>query len=211
LLFGIASRSQAESVLANAYVAPAGFPCGWPSFPRYERFGPDAFPRHTCTVWPQIQGFWAEAAARQGKVKIFAHELFNLARHARRDKQFAEIYHPLIGKIYGGMQEAGEKGTILWKATSRQSWAATAYVRMILFGLVGMRFDRHGVRFQPCVPDGISFVEIDNVHYRNMQLKITIHGTGTKIKHCTINGKEAAKALVDAGQTGRQTIVVALP
>ncbi len=210
LLFGIADPQQAEAVFRNLHIAPAGIPCAWPSFPRYDNADGTAFAWHAGTVWPQIQGFWAETASRHGKTKIFAHELFNLARHATRDRQFAEIYHPLSGKIYGGMQEAGGKGIIPWKATSRQTWAATAYLRMILLGLVGMRFDTDGVQFRPCVPDGISHVEIENVKFRNMHLKITIDGTGTKIKDCTINARSVANAFVDVAQTGRQNIVIVL-
>jgi glycogen debranching enzyme len=210
LLFGIAGPQQAEAIFRNLHITAAGIPCAWPSFPRYDSADGMAFARHAGTVWPQIQGFWAEAAARYGKPKVFAHELFNLAQHARRDRQFAEIYHPLSGEIYGGMQEASGKGIIPWKATSRQTWAATAYLRMILLGLVGMRPDCDGLRLRPSVPDGISFVEIENVKYRNMDLKITIHGTGTEIKDCTINGKSAATAFVGVAQTGRQDIVIRL-
>jgi glycogen debranching enzyme len=210
LLFGIASSQQTEAIFKNLHVTPAGVPCEWPSFPRYDRDDGTAFARHAGTVWPQIQGFWADAAARYGKSDVFGHELFNLARHARRDRQFAEIYHPLSGEIYGGMQEASGKGIILWKATSRQTWAATAYLRMILLGLVGMRFDCDGVQFQPCVPDGITYVEIENVKVRDMRLKITIQGTGTKIKDCTINGKRVDTPFVGVGSTGRQDIVIAL-
>ena len=108
------------------------------------------------------------------------------------------------------MQESGERGIILWKATSRQTWAATAYIRMILLGLVGMRFDCDGVRFRPCVPEGISYVQIENVKYRTQHLKLTIHGTGTKIKDCKINGQTAATAFVGVGGTGRQDIVIVL-
>ena len=210
LLFNIADSQQADGIFKNLHVTPAGVPCEWPSFPRYDSDDGKAFARHAGTVWPQIQGFWADAAARYGKPEVFAHELFNLARHARRDRQFAEIYHPLSGEVYGGMQEASGKGIILWQATSRQTWAATAYLRMILLGLVGMRFDCDGVQFRPCVPDGISYVEIENVKFRNMCLKITIHGTGAKIKDCTINGKSAATAFVGVGGTGRQDIVIVL-
>lgn len=209
ILFGIAGEQRTEAIFGNLHVTPAGVPCEWPSFPRYDSSDGRAFARHAGTVWPQIQGFWAEAAARYQKPDVFAHELFNLAQHARRDRQFAEIYHPLSGEPYGGMQEAGDKGIILWEATSRQTWAATAYLRMVLLGLVGMRFDCDGLRFQPCLPDGISFLEIDNLKYRRMHLKITIHGSGTKIKECTINGKSAAP-FVDVARTGRQDVVIRL-
>lgn len=55
-----------------------------------------SFGRHMGTVWPQIQGFWAEAAARAAHADVFGHEFFSLVAHAVRDKHFAEIYH---GKV----------------------------------------------------------------------------------------------------------------
>ena len=82
LLFGIADPKQAEAVFASQHVTPAGLPCGWPNLRRYETPDGMSFGRHIGTVWPQIQGFWAEAAARAGKPEVFGHELFNLAAHA---------------------------------------------------------------------------------------------------------------------------------
>lgn len=106
LLFGIADARQSELVFANQHVAPAGLPCGWPNLPRYQRPDGMSFGRHMGTVWPQIQGFWAEAAARARRADLFGHEFFNLAAHAVRDKHFAEVYHPMTGAVYGGLQES---------------------------------------------------------------------------------------------------------
>ena len=89
-----------------------------------------------------------------------ADELFNLAAHAVRDMQFAEIYHPLTGEIYGGLQEREGQGIGLWGAASRQTWSATAYIRMVFIGLAGMRFDSDGVRFQPVMPKGVGKVHL---------------------------------------------------
>jgi glycogen debranching enzyme len=210
LLFGIADPKQAESVFAHQHVTPAGLPCGWPNLPRYERPDGMSFGRHMGTVWPQIQGFWAEAAARAGKVDVFSHEFFNLAAHAVRDKHFAEIYHPMTGAVYGGLQENQGQGIILWQATSRQTWAATAYLRMVLLGLVGMRFDTDGIRFEPCVPKGISSVDLRNVRYRNMMIDVTIRGTGTKVKQCLINGKEARDHRLPAQTEGPHNVSILL-
>ncbi len=208
LLFGVADAARSESVLAHQYITPAGVPCGWPNLPRYERPDGMSFGRHVGTVWPQIQGFWAEAAARAGRPEKFGHEFFNLAAHAVRDKQFVEIYHPITGMPYGGLQENLGQGIILWQPTSRQTWAATAYLRMVLLGLAGMRFDTRGVRFEPCIPEGISSIDLRNVRYRNAILDVAIRGTGTKVTHCTVNGKDAHDRMIPAEATGRQAIAI---
>ncbi len=208
LLFGIADPKQTQAVFASQHVTPAGLPCGWPNLRRYETPDGMSFGRHIGTVWPQIQGFWAEAAARAAKPEIFGPELFNLAAHASRDKHFAEIYHPVTGEIYGGLQENGKQGIILWKATSRQTWGATAYLRMILLGLAGMRYDADGIRFQPCVPKGISQIDLRNINYRRMNLDLTIRGIGTTVKRCLINGGEAKDGLLPADGAGRKQITI---
>jgi glycogen debranching enzyme len=208
LLFGVADSAQAESVFAKQHVTPAGLPCAWPNFSRYEKPDGKSFGRHVGTVWPQIQGFWAEAAARAGKTAIFSHELLNLASHARRDKHFAEIYHPLTGEVYGGLQENGGRGIVLWDATSRQTWAATAYLRMVLLGLTGLRFDADGVRFQPCLPDGIAHVELRNLSYRRMRLDIAIRGSGAKVQEMVVNGLKLDTRLLAADREGRQEITI---
>ncbi len=210
LLFGIAEGPRAEAVFAHQHVTPAGLPCGWPNLPRYESKDGMSFGRHIGTVWPQIQGFWAEAAARAGKSAVFAHELFNLAAHAARDKQFAEIYHPLTGRIYGGLQEREGKGIVLWEAAPRQTWAATAYLRMVLLGLAGLRVDAEGARFQPCLPKGVAFVKLGNVAYRRMKLDVTIRGAGTRVKEVLVNGQEAKDGLLAAGGEGRKVVAITL-
>ena len=208
IIFGIAGERQKKLIFINQHVAPAGVPCVWPNVPRYNSKDGMSFGRHSGTVWPQIQGFWADAAARKGRVDIFSHELFNLANHARRDKQFAEIYHPITGQIYGGLQERRPKGIVLWRATSRQTWAATAYIRMIYMGLIGMRFDTDGIRFQPCVPDKFNEIKLTHFHYRNADIDIEIIGQGNKIEHVTLNGKPAQEAFIPAKASSRQKIVI---
>jgi glycogen debranching enzyme len=207
ILFDIADVKQTEAIFNNQHITPAGIPCGWPNFSRYESKNGKSFGRHIGTVWPQIQGFWAEAAARAGKPEIFGHELFNLATHAVRDRQFAEIYHPLTGEIYGGLQENGGR-IVLWNATSRQTWSATAYIRMVLMGLAGMRFDSDGVRFQPVMPKGVGNVHLSNIRYRKMALDITIQGNGAKIKQCRIDGKEAKECFLPADGEGRKVVTI---
>jgi len=81
---------------------------------------------------------------------------------------------------------------------------------MILLGLTGMRFDTDGVRFQPCVPKGISHVELRNVNYRSMNLDLTIQGTGTTVKRCLINGQEVKDGLLRAAGEGRKQVVITL-
>jgi hypothetical protein len=215
LLFGIADEKRATSVFEHQYVAPAGIPCGYPNLPRYR--GPEGkdFGQHAEVVWPQIQGYWAEAAARYGHAGLFAHEFFNLAHHGARDRQFAESYHPITGEIYGGMHEgvAGQKlvgPPVLQPAAPRNTWSSTAFMRMVMMGMVGMRFDVQGIHFQPCVPEGISSVRLQNVRYRHANINVTIKGTGTKVKTCAINRKDSSDPFIPCSAQGRQEVLLTI-
>lgn len=208
ILFGIAGRDQAASILANVHVTRAGIPCLWPSFPRYQTPDEMSFGRHSGTVWPHVQGFWAEAAARQGDVAAFDFELIRLAEHACRDLQFAEIYHPITGVIYGGIQERGEDRRHQWRSCSRQTWSATAFLRMVLMGLFGMTFESDGVRFGPIVPARFHDVKLDNLLYRDMRLSVCIRGSGTRLEEFRLNGNRRDEAFLPLEGTGPQEIEI---
>ncbi|MBE0698714.1 MAG: hypothetical protein IH586_17485, partial [Anaerolineaceae bacterium] len=207
VLFGVASPAQAAAVIRSQQITPNGIPCVWPSFARYQ-VDKNEFGRHSGTVWPHIQGFWAEVVARAGDEERFRFELFKLAELAVRDGMFAEIYHPLDGSIYGGMQE-GAPGW-RWHSCRRQTWSATAFLRMVFMGLIGMDFSAQGAAIQPLMPAGVSHLELRGLPYRKARLNITVSGTGAEIVECQINGHKSERALIDATATGEQDILVRL-
>ncbi len=245
ILFGVADAAKTERILDTLHITPEGIPCIWPNFPRYETADGSGFGNHCGTVWPPISGLWAEAAARSGRIDAFALELTRLADRACRDNQFAEIYHPLTGRIYGGLQEGvtGRTGATmqsflearlgigngalpaamevlfpaqasrgdgirLWQACTRQTWSATAYVRMVLRGLFGIDLTEEGMRFAPVVPDGLGPVRLFNLGYRGAVIDIEVRGSGSRVTSLTINGRPAS--LLPAEAAGRQRILIEL-
>lgn len=210
IMFGIADRDKAEKIFQNVFVTKAGIACVWPSFMRYQTPDGNGYGRHSGTVWPHIQGFWAYAAAICGKSDIFRFELDRLAGHASRDSHFAEIYHPVTGEMYGGRQEWLENGIVEWKSCIRQTWSATAYLRMVLMGLVGMEFKTTGIAFRPTMPEGYDSLKLTGLKYREMVMNITITGTGTRVKEFRINGALRDAYTVSADQKGDVNIGIAM-
>ncbi len=187
LLFGLASDKQADSVLSNQHLTAAGIPCVWPTFPRYAELG--GFGRHSGTVWPFISGFWGEAALKHGRPDLFEHEFGILTANLNRDAQCAEIYHPETGEIYGGLQECGRgPDEMQWTSCARQSWTASAYLRMLLTGLFGMQFSPEGISFRPYFPLEINGVQINGLSYRTCKLSLTIEGQGSQVAGFYRNG-----------------------
>lgn len=202
LLFGIADEVQGEKVFKNQHITPAGIPCVWPTFKRYESEDGMSFGRHCGTVWPHIQTIWADTAAHYGKEDLFAFELHTLAKHACRDTHFAEVYHPVTGEMYGGEQEY-----VKWKSCSRQTWCATGYISMIMKSLVGMEFSPQGITFKPLLPAGFEKVELRNISYRNITMDVLIYGQGSKISEFTINGGKAPTFIPSTAE-GYQKVIV---
>jgi hypothetical protein len=242
VLFGIASPEQARRIFDNLHITPQGIPINWPVYPRYASGDGKAFGNHNATIWPPVSGVWAETAARNGRVKLFGLELKQSADRACRDNQFAEVYHPLTGEIYGGIQEGrtmrggtmmraflaarlggagnatpetfaklfpdveGKKGINLWQACGRNTFASTAFLRMVLRGLCGIRLDAGGVSFHPTIPDGMGPITLYDLSYRQAVLQIRVAGTGQSVKKMTINGREAKT--VPATATGEQSVAI---
>ncbi len=152
VLFGVADPARAQAVLAHAHHTEHGIPCVWPAFPPY---GETGYGRHSGTVWPHIQGFWGLAALTAGRGDLFTQELLSLAGHAVRDSQFAEIYHPEDGRIYGGLQEGGGK-LLEWRSCAWQTWSAAALLGMVFYGILGLDEENRPVR--PFLPPPLTFV-----------------------------------------------------
>ena len=189
ILFGIADARQTERMLQSWPTTPQGVACVWPSFDRYLSFGENEYGRHSGVVWPFIQSFWADAAAGNGRYDLFEKEFSIIGERAVRDGHFAEIYHPISGEIYGGIQEDACKGIRSWTSVVKQTWSATGYLRMILFDLIGMRFSEEGVAFEPHTVSGIHHMKLENLLFRGVVLNISVEGTGSSIGCVEINGE----------------------
>ncbi len=171
ILFGIADEKQKQCIIKNQKISGQGIPCIDKKFPRYEGYG---LPRHAEIVWPQIQAFWADAVAKDD-VQKFEHEFMTLTNNVKRDGYFSEVYHPETGNRYGGIQEwQGEMVT--WKSEIRQTWAATGYIRMVLFDLFGMRFKKEGLYIKPLKTSIAKTMQLKGLQYRNATVDIYVTG-----------------------------------
>ena len=208
ILFGIADDTQKKSIFENYKTTPYGIPCVFPSFERYNTPNSLGFGRHSGTVWPHVQGFWADAAAQNGKTGLFDKEFILQAENALRHYQFAEIYHPLTGEIYGGRQERGN-GIVEWRAEPYQTWSATAYLRNVYMNLIGMCFSPEGIKFNPVGSRLTENVTLTGLEYRNTVLNITVKGSGSGISSFTVNGVERTP-FIASDEEGELNIVIIL-
>ena len=170
LMFSIAEETRAQRILASMVVTPQGVPCLYPSFERYRALG---YGRHSGTVWPHAQAFWATAAAPRSAA-AFERELLALTRNVLREGQFYEIYHPETGLPYGGVQENHGAMEANWVSQPHQTWSATGYLRMILSGLIGLEFGEDGVRVRPTPIDSVRALRLSGLRWRGRALSVYI-------------------------------------
>ena len=173
IMFGIADDEKREKIFKNQPITENGIACVYPSFERYTK-EKGSYGRHSGTVWPHIQSFWADAAARNGKYALFEKEFDMLTHSAVRDGYFAEIYHPDTGLPYGGLQEDKKQGIRLWESEKKQTWSATGYLHMIFADILGITVTTEGIELAPRLPKSIGDIKITGLRIRDIILDVSI-------------------------------------
>jgi len=210
LIFGILNTQQAVALIKNTNVSDFGITALYPDFPRYSHNHPG---RHNNIIWPMINGFFARACIDAGDYASFEKELDGLTSLALdRDKgnyEFREIYNPYAGKPDGGYQAAGrEHPDFHWNSCRMQTWSATAYINMVLYGIAGIRADKSGIQFKPYLPSDIHYLKIKDIPYRQAVLSIEIIGSGRQIKNFYLNGRSVPGCAIPSEINGDNCIVI---
>ncbi|MBB2936793.1 hypothetical protein FHX82_003857 [Amycolatopsis bartoniae] len=207
VIFGIANPAQARSILAHTTEMPWGIPDTYPNWTRYSDEQPG---RHNAIVWPLVQGLWAKALSQQGDQAAFASETARLAKLAGNNSGFWEIYNGNTGVVDGGWQRLGDTVKFHWGSEPDQTWSATAFLDMVHSGLFGMDFTDHGLSFTPDLPAGWGDVTLRDLHYRDADLTIALHGAGTRIRSFTVDGGNVPGNDIPASLRGKHTIDITL-
>ncbi len=206
IIFGIIGKQQATDMIKNASISSYGITSVYPDFARYS---PEKPGRHNNIIWPMVNGFFAKASVVSGNYASFTHELNSLTHLAldsdKGNHDFREIYNPYSGKPDGGWQSG-----VITRSCKEQTWSATAYVDMVLYGLAGMRFNDHTLSFQPFLPAGITYLRLNNLKYRGEVINLTIEGTGSVIKQFTVNGIETPSHMIVTGTGGALSVHIIL-
>ncbi len=196
ILTGVASPQRAKQVLASTPSTPWGFPCLWPQFEEWKSYHTDfAHYYHNGMIWPFVEGYWAWAAASAKDERTFGRELEALVRLSEKNDTFMELYHPEDGAPDG---------------SPRQLWSASGFLAMIYHGLFGMNFEPDGIRFAPVVPDTFKELSLTEVRYREVRLRITLHGHGTEIREFKLDGEKQRKPFFAATNPGAHEIEIEL-
>ena len=212
ILFGVADERQTESIFQHQHITKHGIPCVWPTFNRYANAEGSSFGRHSGTIWPQVNAASVMAACRFGRPDLAWFELKSLAEKAGRDGFFSEVYHPLTGERYGGLQEnpPASDEPVEFNSCVRQTWCATGFIQMVLSTLFGLRIGSAGVSFFPYVPGEISQLSLSGLRYRDATLTVVVERSDDD-STVIVNGVEQEEAFIPASASGPQHITIGVP
>ena len=212
VIFGIINGKDADQLIKNAVVSKYGITSITPDFPRYSKEMPG---RHNNIIWPMVNGFFARAAIATKNYETFDHDFFGLTHLAidedKGNYNFREIFNPYTGKPDGGYQDWGEsKINFHWESCKFQTWSATAYISMVLNGLVGMKFSEDSLSFSPFLPEEINSLQLKDLVYRNAKLNISIKGKGSRIETFSVDGIRQSNFSIAAAIKSNHTIEIVL-
>jgi glycogen debranching enzyme len=210
VIFGLIDSTQAHHLISHAIVSKYGITSIYPDFPRYSEQKPG---RHNNIIWPMVNGFFAKASIVAGNDTTFDHELKSLTHLAldedKGDYNFREVYNPYSGQPDGGWQANGDKyPDYHWKSCKLQTWSATAYISMVLNGIVGLRLNEKSLTFAPYLPAGVNNIRLTSLTYRKAVLNIIIKGEGKSIKFFSIDGKQEKSNSISSAIKGEHTILI---
>ncbi|MBR1627035.1 MAG: hypothetical protein IJ681_07810 [Bacteroidales bacterium] len=189
VLFNIINKKEAERVLNNVYTGKYGLPSIYPCFERFSETKPG---RHNQIVWPFVNAFFSQACFKTGYTDLFLKEFYNLADLAvnKSNNCFYEIYNENTGLQDGGWQQG-----YVWNSVHDQTWSATGFIRMVIYGVLGMDFSVQGITFNidNKVMNSVGFKKLSGLRYRNSMITIIKTGNGDKLAYITVNGVKQRK------------------
>lgn len=207
-LFAISPQLTVAGLTCTA----AGLPSLWPTYPRYVGLttARASYGRHSGLVWPHVEGFAAEAAARAGRPDLAWATIRRCAARALRDGHFSECYHPDDGLPDGGVQEIDpgqpadwhawclgpQVGSFAdvpihaWLSQPRTTWGATALWRLVLRVVAGLDPRSDGLHISPWLPPGSTGVEVQGLRWHGATIALRIE-PGTRHR-LSVDGQPVA-------------------
>lgn len=194
VISGIAG-DKAERVISNTPVNPFGIPCIHPQIPGIP-------PYHNNAVWPFVQSYWLQAAAKTGNEESVMQSIASIYRPAALFLTNKENFVTETGD-FGGTQI--NSSIMLWSLSGNIS-----LVHKVLFGI---RFNPDNLEFKPFVPQAMKGKRtLTGFKYRKAVLDIEMNGFGNSISSFSIDGQKQSGDSYTIPETleGRHTITIEL-
>jgi hypothetical protein len=202
VLGGVASNTQATSIVASYPHLSKGAPVIWPQ----QQFTPIY---HNRGIWPFVTALWAKAAKQTHNAAAVTHAVRSLMRGAALNLSNMENFEAATGANW--LDDGPYSGPVV--NSQRQLWSVAGYVAMVHDVIFGMEATQTAIRFDPFVPAalrnslfaGADRIALSNLRYRGKRIDVALDlgpmaGSGGALVASSVklNGQEIGTGLTDA-------------
>ncbi len=191
ILFDVADKTQAKSIVSKSPLTPFGTACIFPQIPGIP-------PYHNNGIWPFVQSYWNLAAAKAGNEEVLKH---GLASIYRAGALFLTNYENFVA------QNGDYMGTEI--NSHRMLWSMAGNLAMVHRVFIGMNFQVDGIRFNPVIPEVYGGMRtLNNFKYRDADLDITVEGFGNEIAAFIVDNIVQDDAFVPSSLKGHHHVLI---
>jgi glycogen debranching enzyme len=188
VLFGIADRERASSVISRTPATEFGVPCIFPQHLRQK-------PYHNMAAWPFVQSYFGWAAARCNNEKAV---LFSIATQIRNASVF-QTFKENININDGGLDQQIN--------SDRQLWSASGFLSIPFRIFLGLDFTPTGFELSPFKPAGFGKeIKISGLKYRDAIFDFSLNGEGEKVNRIEVDDRQISDRFILGGLTGRHSV-----
>lgn len=185
ILFGLALGDRAQEVVAREPRSPYGVPV----FSPFRSDLPGVY--HNRAVWPFVEGYALWAAGVADEPQTVARSMASLLRAAILFGTNKENFSAETGDANDTIQNS-----------SRQLWSIAGMLSLYYHTLFGLQWDADTLIFSPCIPKAFGGDHwLTGLRLRGFTLDVHIHGYGSEVCRCLINGADAPP-VISAHATG---------
>lgn len=187
IIFGVANKEMARSIVSKTPCCAYGVPTVYPLMSG-DSIGCDS------GLWAVTQACWTIAAAKAGNMTAVERGMASLFRACAMSEAACGI-------------EAGVPVIDPNNAACASAGIAAVVLRVIM----GMEFGADGIGFAPVVPYALGGQKrLSGIKYRDMDLSVTVAGSGNRIKTFAINGEVRARHFLPAGMKGKVKVEITM-
>ncbi|MDI1483510.1 hypothetical protein [Polyangium sp. y55x31] len=172
VLFDVATKAEAEEIVARYPHLPKGAPVIWPQ-------QQDTRIYHNRAIWPFVTAFWAKAAVKAGNADAIDHAVRSLVRGAALNLSNMENFEAVTGANW--KEEGPTSGPVV--NSQRQLWSVAGFIGVVHDVIFGFEATYGGIRFSPKITRGLR-----NTLFAGME-EITLSGIPYRGKRISVRLK----------------------
>lgn len=172
ILYDIAPAERQREISTSNPHTPFGPAIFYPQIPDIPNY-------HNNALWPFVASYWALAQAKAGNEQGTLEGIGSVVRPAALFATNKENFNLDNGDYFTELNSSN----MLWSLSGN-----IALTTRILFGL---HFEEDGIRISPFVPQPMGGRhQLDNIHYRDAVINLTVDGFGAEVASISLNGKK---------------------